>query len=417
MHPPAVVMNMFYTGLGIARSLGERGIPVIGLTAQRGIYGNHTRYAKTVMSPDSRREPQSLLTFLLRMGKQLGSRGVLFPTRDDDVVFLDRFREELAPYYSIVAPESAALAACLDKWRTYLCAVEAGVATPKCWLIRSEEDLAQAAREAAYPCVLKPLAAHHWRQGDNWEIVGARKAVPVQSREVLEAEYATICRADNRALLQEMISGPDDRLLVTACYIDRQFRLAGEFNTQKLIQEPEGFGTGCVVQSAHQPELIEPTVRLLEAMKFSGIAEVEYKWDEAAHSYKLIEVNPRPWDQHMLGRACGVDLIHLAYCDHAGLPMPAVSPSGKTYKWIADDAFLMAVLRSLKRRDGRTRSLLHAARGARIYSIWSAKDPLPFLGYFSRRVIPQLAWASLRQAWSRLNGRIARRTLPAKGAL
>ena len=27
MRPTAVVMNMFYTGLGIARSLGERGSP------------------------------------------------------------------------------------------------------------------------------------------------------------------------------------------------------------------------------------------------------------------------------------------------------------------------------------------------------------------------------------------------------
>ena len=34
MKPPAVVLNMFYTGLGIARSLGEQGIPVIGLSAE-----------------------------------------------------------------------------------------------------------------------------------------------------------------------------------------------------------------------------------------------------------------------------------------------------------------------------------------------------------------------------------------------
>ena len=33
-------MNMFYTGLGIARSLGEHGVSVIGLSAHRRIYGN-----------------------------------------------------------------------------------------------------------------------------------------------------------------------------------------------------------------------------------------------------------------------------------------------------------------------------------------------------------------------------------------
>ena len=132
MHPTAVVMNMFYTGLGIARSLGEKGIPVIGLSAQRGIYGNFTRYAKCLACPDSRSEPEELLSFLLKLGKAVGSRSVLFPTRDHDLVFLDRFRRELEPSYSLVVPESGPLSACLDKWQTYLAAQQSGVPTPKC---------------------------------------------------------------------------------------------------------------------------------------------------------------------------------------------------------------------------------------------------------------------------------------------
>src|ERR1039458_4676874 len=88
MPQTAIVMNMYYTGLGIARSLGEHGIPVLGLTAQRGIYGNFTRYAKTVSSPDSRSEPEALLAFLLQIGRQLKDRAIVFPTRDDDLLFL-----------------------------------------------------------------------------------------------------------------------------------------------------------------------------------------------------------------------------------------------------------------------------------------------------------------------------------------
>ena len=33
----AIVMNVYYTGLGIARSLGQRGIPVLGLSAEREV--------------------------------------------------------------------------------------------------------------------------------------------------------------------------------------------------------------------------------------------------------------------------------------------------------------------------------------------------------------------------------------------
>ena len=410
MQPPAVVMNMFYTGLGIARSLGEQGIPVIGLTAQR-VYGNYTRYAKTVSCPDSKKEPEALLAFLLRQAERTGQRGVIFPTRDDDVVFLDRFRNELAPHYSLVVPPSSTIAICLDKWQTYQCAIEAGVSTPKSWLIETEGDLGRALQEATFPCVLKPLAAHHWRSGRNWEIVGCRKAIPVYSREELAAEYAVAAAADPRALLQEMIPGGDDCLFVTACYIDQDLRWAGAFNIQKLVQEPAGFGTGCVVQSVNRPELFEPTQRLLKQMNFSGIAEVEFKWDESAQRYHLIEVNPRPWDQHVLGQAVGVDVIHLAYCDHAGLPMPAVQAGTSIWKWIADDAFVLAVLRSFKRRDGKFRVLFRAARGKRKHGIWSAKDPLPFLAYVVWQLVPQLAGAGFKRFWSLLTARTARQDL------
>lgn len=72
--PVAIVMNMFYTGLGIARSLGSRGVRVIGLSSKRGVYGNYTRCAKVHVAPDSRDAPEGLLIYLLAMGRELGAR-------------------------------------------------------------------------------------------------------------------------------------------------------------------------------------------------------------------------------------------------------------------------------------------------------------------------------------------------------
>src|SRR5262245_15586053 len=128
---PAVVMNMFYTGLGIARSLGELGVPVIGLTTARGIYGCFCRYAKIVRVGDSQSEAELLLRQLIDLGKQLGLRSILFPTRDHDVVFLDRYRDELAPYFLPVIPGPSALEQCLNKWETHTAAKAVGVAAPK----------------------------------------------------------------------------------------------------------------------------------------------------------------------------------------------------------------------------------------------------------------------------------------------
>ena len=405
MRPTAVVMNMFYTGLGIARSLGEQGVPVIGLTSKRGVYGNFTRYAKTIRCPDSRNEPERLLAFLLEMGRRTGQRYVIFPTRDDDLLFLDRFRRELERYFVPVIPENSALTVCLDKWQTYLHAKQAGVATPQCWLIKEERDFGPILSEITYPCVLKPVAAHHWRQGSNWEIVGGRKAICISSRQQLLSEYTAIAHAHREVLLQEMIPGGDDNLLIAACYLDRQSNWVAGFNTQKLVQVPEGFGTGCVVQVSEQPQLFEPAVRLLRSLYFSGIAEVEFKWNAIRSECQMIEINARPWDQHRLGKSCGTDLVFLAYCEYAGLKRPAIRSRVSADKWIAEDTLVETALRLLVRRDPKLLALLRLTRGNRIYAIWSARDPLPLLAYMITHFIPRLIATAARRGWSKVKAR------------
>jgi D-aspartate ligase len=400
--PIAVVINLFYTGLGIARSLGERGIPVVGLSAHRNAPGNFSRYVRVVRCADSILDPELLRDQLVRLGQSLGHRAILFPTRDADLVFMDRFRDTLEPHFRLVLPSSAALLRCLDKWETFKVACETDVPVAKSWLIQNTADLIAVANEVGYPCVLKPVAAHHWRSADNWAKVGGRKAIGIAGRDQLIAEYASIAQVDARVLVQETIPGPDDCLMVAACYIDGQSRFRGGFNVQKLIQTPSGFGTGCVVQSADEPGLFDQTTRLLSAMKFTGIAEVEFKRDPRDRVYKLIEVNPRPWDQHRLGPETGVDLMYLAYCDHAGLPPSPMKPSAGRCKWIAEDAFLMAALRLLWRREPGVRELVRQARGRRIYGIWSARDPLPFLAYITS-LVPVLAgmtWQAIRRKFA-----------------
>jgi D-aspartate ligase len=385
-------MNMFYTGLGIARSLGERGIPVIGVTAQRPLYGNASRYAKCLQCPDSRSEPEQLRDFLIQLGRTLPGRAVIFPTRDHDVVFLDRFRTELEPYYVVTTPPRDSLAICLDKWETWRAAERAGVPSPTCRVVDDIEQLRAVLPDLAYPCVLKPVAAYHWRTGANWSLVGARKAIAVGSEAELLAEYGSISKAETRVLIQDLIPGGDEYLKIVACYFDCNSRYVAGFNTQKLVQVPEGFGTGCIVQAANEPALLEPTVRLLESIGFTGIAEVEYKWHAGRKEFQLIEINPRPWDQHRLGNATGVDLAYLAYCEHAGLPTPLTASNGRPVKWIAEDVFITTVLRLMWRCDFTgLRALISQAGGERIYAISSWRDPLPAAVYVCTRLIPDLA--------------------------
>jgi predicted ATP-grasp superfamily ATP-dependent carboligase len=400
---PAIVMNMFYTGVGIARSLGERGIPVIGLSAHPTIYGNFTRYAEVRRSPDSREAPDELLSYLVEMAAGLPEGGIIFPTRDDDVLFLDRFRERLGRHYKLLLPDAGPLETCLDKWQTHQAAQRAGIASPSTWHINSAAELEAVLPELKFPCVLKPVFAQHWRKKGNWQLVGERKAVGVVSAEDLIDEYALISRADSRVLLQQMVPGGDQRLWIAACYVDRRGRFAGGFTAQKLVQVPQVFGTGCVVQTVDRPDLLEKAAGLLEKIGFKGVAEVEFKEDDDG-TYKLIEINTRPWDQHRLGHACGADVIYAAYCDLAGLPAPHTKQQSAGHKWIAEDVYWLLLLRSLWKRDGRFGEWRRHARGKRVYAISLRGDPLPTFCYLVKQFLPQLASASFHLVRSGVRG-------------
>jgi D-aspartate ligase len=407
--PIAIVMNMFYTGLGIARSLGEQGIPVIGLSSHRGACGNFTRYARVRSAPDSKEQPDQLLRFLLDLGRDTRSRCVIFPTRDNDVLFLANCRAQLQPFFDLVLPGSPALEASLDKWETFRAAQSAGVPAPRTWNIHSKAELIATAPEFRFPCVLKPVSAHHWRKPANWDLVGHRKAIGITSMKDLIAEYDNIAGSESRALIQEMIPGNDDCLWIAACYLNRRSKFVAGFAAQKLLQVPAGFGTGCIVQTAHRPDLLDTAARFLEKIGFSGIAEVEFKRDATTGEYQLIEINARPWDQHRLGKACGVDLIHIAYCDLAGLPVPRVPAQSAGERWIAEDVFSWLLLRSLLKRDGKLRTLLRMARGRRIYSMWSLRDPAPSLGFFAMSFVPDLVVNLARYLQSRISARVSSR--------
>src|SRR5271168_30863 len=84
--PPVIVLNMFYSGLGIVRQLARNDVRVIGLSADRRIYGNFSRFCEVRFAPNSQEQPNELAAFLLHAASEL--RGaVIFPTRDADVLF------------------------------------------------------------------------------------------------------------------------------------------------------------------------------------------------------------------------------------------------------------------------------------------------------------------------------------------
>ena len=398
--PPVIVLNLFHTGLGIARQLWGTGVRVVGLSAHPRIYGNFTRLCEVRPAPNSQENPQQLAELLLRIATELQG-AVIFPTRDADMLFLDRFRAELEPFYRLAVPPKRVLSRVMDKSGVSQTAVDAGIPIPRTTAVRDSAQLGRAVETVGLPCVIKPISSVHWRQGNNWNRVGARKAFRTTNFEELQQLYERVRTVCSGVLLQEWIPGADDQLAVWGGYVCGQSAPLAYFTAKKIVQSPPGFGTGCVVESDFIPDLLDPSVRLCRALDYHGIAEIEYKLDPRDGKFKLIEINTRHWDWHELGRACGVNLTWTAYRSLISSTIRPMAPMPRRVQWVAEDAFFMHVWSSIYGRDFRWLRPWISMTGRRMFSIFSWRDPMPFFRYFSTTLVPRIAGAAFRKMWAK----------------
>jgi predicted ATP-grasp superfamily ATP-dependent carboligase len=394
--PPVIVLNLFHSGLGIVRQLAGTGVRVVGLSADPRIYGNFTRLCEVRNAPNSQEKPRELADFLLRAASDLKG-AVIFPTRDADVLFLDKFRAELEPIYCLAIPQRDVLFRVIDKSKLAEIAIEAGLSIPATAVIRDRSDLFSASKKTGFPCVIKPLKSVDWRQGDNWNLIGRRKAFRADSLVELEQHYERVSRAHPEILLQEWVPGATDQIVVWGGHISRHDGLSAFFTARKILQSPEMFGTGCVVKSEELPELAEPSVRLCRALGYDGIAEIEFKRDSRDGKVKLIELNPRHWDWHQLGAASNVNLTWLTYCHLAGLPAKAVTPRFRRTKWVAEDSLLLHALSRLQDGTVTPSQAWRTLAGKRMYGMFAWNDPLPFIRYSLETLAPTIAGAVVRK--------------------
>jgi D-aspartate ligase len=375
----AVVLNMYATGLAIARNLAPHGVPVYGLSSRFDAPGNFSRWCRPFRSPDSQDEPDRLVDYLMTLADSLPGRAVLFPTRDQDIHFLERNREALAARYTLPQMEGDPLDRIMNKHRLAEAAEAEGVPTARTARVRTSAEMDAAAVRFRYPVVVKPVFAHHWRAPGIADAVGRRKAVRISSREELQRFFHAVEPFAPDLLLQEWIQGPDDQCHVLGAYRSPRGEWLGWFTARKMLQFPPEFGLGCVVRLTSNPDVAALGMRLLEALSFWGTAEVEFKRDPESGEYRLIEVNPRHWDQHALGLACGVNLAWIAYRDLTGKGALAPEPPGPGGGyWVSGAGLLHSIRSDLKAGRFRPGTLAGLLRPGTRYAVWDPSDPAPF---------------------------------------
>ena len=366
----ALVLGADYRGLGTTQSLGRHGVRVWVLYDNARGVGSFSRYAeRSVRWPtdDDERE-----RFLLEHAEREGLDGwVLFPTRDDTAAFCARRRDGLAQRFTMTTPPWEILRFAHDKRLTQRLAADAGVPFPPTWEIGS--DVVDAV-DWRFPVIIKPAV----RDAPN-KLVDD-KAWRVDNREELAArcEEARALMPADQILVQELIPGDGQNQFSFAALV-AEGRPIASLVARRTRQYPMDFGRASTfVESIDQPEVAALGTRVLEAMNYSGLVEIEFKRDSSSDELKLLDINPRVWGWHTIGRRAGVDFSLLQWRLVQGEPLrPRIGSPGVRWMWPAGDVPTAA--REMFGRRLRLSQYLRGFRRPVDFATVTRDDPIPGL--------------------------------------
>jgi predicted ATP-grasp superfamily ATP-dependent carboligase len=365
-----VVIGGHYGALGLVRSLGRRGIAVL-LVIQRGehILAAFSRYATRVLHcPDN----DSYVDFLLRAAHNQNLRGwLLLPTTDETVGLVARSSEKLSTQYTLTTPPWTTIERVCNKRFLYQLAGTLGIDRPWTFCPASIEELELL--DCQFPMIIKP--AH--REASN--ALTLAKAWQVNSRRELLARYKEARRfmASELLMIQEVVPGGGEAQFSYAALCSEGQVLASVV-ARRTRQFPLDFGrASSYVETIEDPGLGKAATRLLNAVRMTGLVEVEFKRDSSGR-YKLLDVNPRVWTWHMLCARAGVDFPYLLWLLARGesFPRPQAVPG---VWWMHLSADLPMALQEI--RAGRLSLKTYVTSLFRVQesAVFAIDDPLPGL--------------------------------------
>jgi D-aspartate ligase len=367
MEPGAVVTGASYRALAVVRSLGRRGVPLRVVRSDEHALASASRYAGPRLAWPESGDERARVDYLCDLADREGLRGwVLIPTHDEEAALVARHHDVLAERYRLTTPPWETLRTAYDKRATHAAGARLGLAQPWTLFPRAAGDLAEA--EPRLPVVVKPA----YKASANRLTVD--KAWRADDAETLRRRYDEACELVDPAILmiQELVPG-DGAAQQSYAALCRDGEVLASLTARRTRQFPMDFGRASTfVETIDDPDVERDARRLLRAMRFTGLVEVEFK------AGLLLDVNPRPWGwQSLCGRA-GVDFPYLLWRMASGAQVPSAR-AVPGVRWVRMTTDVLAAAGELRAGRLSAWSYLRSLRRPLEFAVFARDDPLPSL--------------------------------------
>lgn len=302
---PALVLGLHVNGLGVIRSLAkDKRIKIIGVGKKDSI-GSGSKYLSEKYLYENKDE-QRIIDILSQISNKY-QKIIVFPTGSDYWVrILSKYKDKFVNFENTFDKNIDKV---MKKPFQHKIAKELEIPVPKSMNVDNLSQLETVQKELKSPYLVKPSS----RNTDDEpfrikEINSYKKLYSILSKHLSNG---------HTFMVSEIIPGNDSSLYTYGSYAWKG-EVYAQFFGRKLTQMPSNYGVIGTGESLNQiPEIENYGKRILDYLNFSGISQIEFKYDARDKEYKLIEINPRSWMWEYLSTKVGINLSLAKYYNEA----------------------------------------------------------------------------------------------------
>ena len=386
-----IILGSASNALGQIRCAHEAGYRCINMVSDTpNKFSAKSRYCKGILTPDPYKEQAACLELLKEVITKQPSKPYLFFSDDEWMMLVGEHEEEIKQVAHIIQTPWKELVLLYDKKELYRIAEKNGIPHPKTVEMQSLKGLSEIEKQLSFPCIVKPqlTVTQNEVAGNKIKALHRTQKFDTYDDATTWASNLLVNGVDFPIIIQEFIPGGANHLYTLTSYSDKDGNLVAGSIGYKLRQFPPEAGRITAGVLHYDEKLHKIGEEFLKKVKFHGVANTEFKYDERDGEYKLMEINARfgAWNYSTL--FSGINLMKIAIDDYNGEKY-----EGEVFKKDKDEYIWYNFMQDfgctviLNKKEGFNEYVLKPwqwwkSLGKHHFEgIFSWKDPIPFLCY------------------------------------
>ncbi len=295
----------YRSALTLAKTLKKKGHEVNILSAEDRFKTLQKKFKSKYYNsidfcPDPTFESKYFIKYLVSYCKK-NNIDYIFPSQDAVASIIAFYKSDLP--IEVPLPNYKIFQKAIDKLEVNLIAKKEKIPVPK---TISEKKFSSADKKInkeniSFPLVIKPRI-----RGDGpirTKIVNSNKELKKVYKEFQSGGKNLPLYDYTRPMIQEYIRGR----IFDCCTLSHKGEMIAGLTQERVLGCESHGGAGIINTTNKREEILDYSRRLLEALEWTGPAQIEWIYDSESKKFKLLEINPRFWGTLSLSILAGIN--------------------------------------------------------------------------------------------------------------